>query len=72
MNKNDHMIFGLKITSQPDNQIVLNGISIEKVKTLKFLYILMDKHFIWNQHVLFVKIKLLKGWELFYFIMKYG
>ena len=67
MNKSDYMIFGPKRTCQSDNQIVLNGISIEKVKMFKFLYVLMDEHFTWNQHVLFVKNKIAKGLEILLF-----
>ena len=63
--KTEYIIFSLKRISVSEKQIVLNGIPIERVKMFKFLGGLIDEHLTWDQHVLFIKKKLLKGWEFF-------
>ena len=63
--KTECMIFSLQRISVSEKQIVLNGIPIEGVNMLKFLGVLIDEYLTWDQHVLFIIIKLLKGWEFF-------
>ena len=51
------MISSLTGISLSENQIVLNGIPIERGKMFKFLGVLIGEHLTWDQHVLFIKKK---------------
>ena len=59
------MIFILKRTSESEYQIVLDGIPFHRVKMFQLLCVLIDEHLTWDQHVLFIEIKLLKIREFF-------
>ena len=62
VNKTNYMLFslGTRDVSFP-NDIKINGTIIQRVKSTKFLGVIIDQHLNWSEHIMCVKRKIAKG-----------